>query len=107
MVSVPAGCFQMGSISGHVSEQPMHEACLKGFKMGKYKVTQGLWRAVLGNNPSYFSSCGDDWPVKHVGWNDIENFLQQFNRKTDLNFRLPSVAEVSATRSLRRVLVQY
>ena len=93
MVSVPGGCFQMGNISGAGNEKPVHEVCLKGFKMGKYEVTQGQWRTAMGSNPSYFSSCGDDCPVEQVSWNDIQNFLQQLNRKTGLNFRLSSEAE--------------
>jgi formylglycine-generating enzyme required for sulfatase activity len=92
-VSVPRGCFQMGSDSGADSEQPMHEVCLKGFWMGKFEVTQGQWRAVMDNNPSYFSSCGDDCPVETVSWNDIQNFLTRLNRRTGLNFRLPSEAQ--------------
>jgi titin len=52
------------------------------YKIGKYEVTQGLWEAVMGNNPSYFSSCGDDCPVEGVSWDDIvlENgFLDKLN----------------------------
>ncbi len=83
----------MGSPSGDNAEKPVHEVCLKGFKMGKYEVTQSQWRALMGSNPSRFSSCGDDCPVEQVSWNDIQPFLQALKRKTGLNFRLPSEAE--------------
>jgi formylglycine-generating enzyme required for sulfatase activity len=93
MVSVLGGCFQMGGNSGSDDEKPVHEVCLKGFQMGQTEVTQGQWRALMGSNPSHFSSCGDDCPVESVSWNDIQDFLKTLNRKTGSNFRLPSEAE--------------
>jgi len=92
-VDIPSGCFQMGSTRGATDEKPVHEVCLKGFQMGRYEVTQGQWRALMGGNPSHFSSCGDDCPVEKVSWNDIQEFLKILKRKTGLNFRLPSEAE--------------
>ena len=47
-VWVPKGCFRMGSRSGDDDERPVHEACVKGFWMGEYEVTQGEWRTVMG-----------------------------------------------------------
>ena len=58
MVAIPGGCFQMGSYRGAKVKKPQHEVCLKGFKLGKYKVTQGQWLAVMGSNPSFISDCG-------------------------------------------------
>ena len=93
LVDIPDGCFQMGSNNVLNDENPVHEVCVKGFRMGKYEVTQGQWRAVMGNNPSHFDRCDDNCPVEKVSWDDIQHFLQQINRKTGLNFRLPSEAE--------------
>ncbi len=93
LVDIPDGCFQMGSNSGSDDEKPVHEVCLKGFQMGQTEVTQGQWSAVMGSNPSQFSSCGDDCPVEKVSRNDIKDFLKTLNRKTGSNFRLPSEAE--------------
>ena len=35
-----------------------------GFPLSGTEVTQGQWKAVMGSNPSYFGSCGDEGPVK-------------------------------------------
>ena len=61
--------------------------------MGKTEVTQGQWRAVMGNNPSSFKNCGDNCPVENVSWNDIKDFIQKLNVKTGKQYRLPSEAE--------------
>jgi formylglycine-generating enzyme required for sulfatase activity len=52
------------------------------FYMGKYTVTQGLWEAVMGNNPSNFLTCGSTCPVEMVYWGDItgtDGFLDKLN----------------------------
>jgi formylglycine-generating enzyme required for sulfatase activity len=63
------------------------------FAMGKYEVTQGQWRAIMGNNPSKFSNCGDNCPVERVSWNDAKDFISRLNNKTGKQYRLPSEAE--------------
>ncbi|NBS74883.1 MAG: formylglycine-generating enzyme family protein, partial [Betaproteobacteria bacterium] len=63
------------------------------FLIGKAEVTQGQWKAVMGSNPSYFSSCGDDCPVERVNWDDAQEFVQRLSRKTGKQYRLPSEAE--------------
>ena len=60
--------------------------------MGKYEVTQGLWKAVMGNNRSYFKS-GDNYPVENVSWDDCQEFISKLNSLTGKNFRLPTEAE--------------
>lgn len=65
----------------------------KNYEMGKYEVTQKEWRDVMGNNPSYFTSCGDHCPVEQVSWDDIQEFLQKLNQKTGRQYRLPSEEE--------------
>lgn len=64
-----------------------------GILMGKYEVTQGLWRAVMGSNPSFFSSCGDNCPVELVSWDDVQQFIQRLNSKSGEHFRLPTEDE--------------
>ena len=64
-VWVPPGEFVMGSESGHAysREQPLTRVRIsRGYWLGRYEVTQGQWRAVMGNNPSSFDECGLDWP---------------------------------------------
>ncbi len=65
----------------------------KNFEIGKYEVTQGEWRAVMGNNPSHFGSCGDTCPVENVSWNDAQAYIQKLNAGTGKQYRLPTEAE--------------
>lgn len=65
----------------------------KNYEMGKYDVTQGEWKAVMGNNPSHFIECGDNCPVENVSWDDIQIFLTKLNVKTGKQYRLPTEAE--------------
>ncbi len=92
MVVIPAGSFQMGS-NDYDSEKPIHSVNIKSFALGKYEVTQGQWKAVMGSNPSNFSNCGDNCPVEQVNWNDIQQYIQKLNQKTGQQYRLPSEAE--------------
>lgn len=65
----------------------------KNYAMGKYEVTQAEWQAVMGSNPSNFTSCGDTCPVEGVSWDDIQTFLQKLNQKTGRQYRLPNEEE--------------
>jgi formylglycine-generating enzyme required for sulfatase activity len=65
----------------------------RNYELGKFEVTQAQWRAVMGNNPSHFTACGDNCPVEKVSWNDVQEFLQKLNAKTGKNYRLPTEAE--------------
>jgi len=87
MIVVPAGSYDMGETG------PTHRVTLKSFALGKTEVTQGQWKAVMGNNPSHFARCGDNCPVEQVSWNDIQAFIQKLNAKTGKQYRLPSEAE--------------
>ena len=93
MVVIPGGSFKMGSDDGDADEKPPHSVSVRQFAMGKYEVTQGQWRAVMGNNPSEFRNCGDNCPVEQVSWEDIQQFLKKLNQKTGKQYRLPSEAE--------------
>jgi len=94
MVVVPAGSFEIGSNDGDSDEKPVHTVRIaRPFALGKTEVTQGQWRAVMGYNPSRFTSCGDDCPVENVSWNDIQDFIRKLNARTGKQFRLPSEAE--------------
>ncbi|MDP2279116.1 MAG: formylglycine-generating enzyme family protein [Nitrospirota bacterium] len=86
-VFVKGGCYQMGK------SYNAHEVCVDDFYMGKYEVTQGQWKAIMGNNPSRFSDCGDNCPVESVSWDDIQDFTNKLNQKTGKNYRLPTEAE--------------
>ena len=73
---------------GESDEKPVHEVCVDDFKIGKYEVTQGQWKGIMGNNPSKFTNCGDNCPVEEVSWNDIQTYLKKLNQKTGKRYRL-------------------
>jgi formylglycine-generating enzyme required for sulfatase activity len=65
----------------------------KNYEIGKYDVTQAEWKAVMGNNPSKFSLCGDTCPVEQVSWDDVQVFIQKLNAETGKQYRLPTETE--------------
>jgi formylglycine-generating enzyme required for sulfatase activity len=91
MVNVQGGVFQMGSNKGGRDEKPIHTVTVSDFKIGKYEITQKIWKAVMGTNPSYFK--GDSLPVEQVSWNKIQEFLKKLNTLTGKKYRLPTEAE--------------
>ena len=94
MVELPPGSFVMGSNSGGSEEKPQHNVTIaQPFAIGKTEVTQEQWRAVMGNDPSYFSDCDDTCPVEQVSWDDAQEFIKKLNAKTGKHYRLPSEAE--------------
>ncbi len=96
-VWIKPGTFTMGSPfseSGRDDDKRQHRVTLtKGFHMQTTEVTQGQWQAVMGSNPSHFSSCGSDCPVEQVSWNDVQEYIRKLNQKTGQTYRLPTEAE--------------
>jgi formylglycine-generating enzyme required for sulfatase activity len=90
MKLVEGGTYQMGDDS-QWNEKPAHEVTVSTFFMGETVVTQALWQAVMGNNPSEYK--GNDLPVETVSWNDCQNFINKLNQLTGKKFRLPTEAE--------------
>ena len=83
----------MGSNDGYSWEKPIHQVTLtKGYYIGETEVTQELWTAVMGSNPSYFSG-NTQFPVECVSWNDCQTFIAKLNALTDETFRLPTEAQ--------------
>ena len=95
LVFVKGGCYDMGDTfgGGIFGERPVHKVCVDDFSIGKYEVTQGQWKAIMGSNPSYFNNCGDTCPVETVSWNDIREFIKRLNSRTGKSYRLPTEAE--------------
>jgi len=99
MVQVQGGTFTMGCTErqgryceDNYNELPPHSVTVSSFYIGKYEVTQRLWKVVMGSNPSEFS--GDAFlPVENVSWNDIQEFINRLNRQTGKKYRLPTEAE--------------
>ena len=93
MVFVEGGTFQMGSNDGDDDEKPVHSVTLSDYYIGQTEVTQELWQAVMGSNPSYSGFKGAKNPVNCVSWNDCQEFIIKLNRLTGGRFRLPTEAE--------------
>lgn len=95
MIRVEGGTFTMGCTSEQGNcwddEEPAHKVTLSTYYIGETEVTQALWKAVMGSNPSYFK--GDNLPVESVSWNDCQEFIRKLNQLTGKTFRLPTEAE--------------
>ena len=91
MIYVEGGTFKMGSTTGDSDESPIHNVTLSNYSIGQTEVTQELWTAVMGSNPSHF--LGDKLPVEQVSWDDCQTFIRKLNLMTGENFRLLTEAE--------------
>ena len=96
MIMVEGGSFTMGATpeqgsNAYSDEKPAHQVTLSDYYIGETEVTQKLWVAVMGNNPSGYN--GDSNPVNSVTWNDCQEFIGKLNSLTGLTFRLPTEAE--------------
>ncbi len=112
LVLIPAGRFDMGSPDSdkdaYDHEKPQHPVWItRPFYLGVTEVTQGQYRAVTGENPSYFKGS-DDLPVDRVSWNDAIAFCNKLSELDGLKpyyrfgagersggegYRLPTEAE--------------
>ncbi|MBO5728355.1 MAG: SUMF1/EgtB/PvdO family nonheme iron enzyme [Paludibacteraceae bacterium] len=97
MMRVRAGSFMMGATEkdteAEVDEFPRHEVTLtKDFFIGETEMTQELWSAIMGTNPSADKSNPQS-PVNMVTWDDCQQMIAKLNQLTGLTFRLPTEAE--------------
>ncbi|MCW5202892.1 formylglycine-generating enzyme family protein [Desulfobulbus sp. US4] len=94
---IPPGRFLMGSPEDepgrYDDEGPQHQVTIStGFWLFDTPVTQALWQAVTGENPSEFKT--PNRPVEQVSWNDCQDFLKEINRKLPgLDLTLPAEAQ--------------
>ncbi len=102
MILVKGGTFMMGATDEDTYarpwEKPAHEVTLSDYYIGEVEVTQALWRAVMNNNPSWFTSSngyGTDLtrPVERVTYSNCKSFITKLNQLTGKSFRLPTEAE--------------
>lgn len=82
MVKVSGGTFTMGATpeqgkDANDDERPVHKVTLSDYYIGQTEVTQALWTAVTGSNPSKFE--GDNLPVEQVSWDDCQTFIEKLN----------------------------
>lgn len=124
-VQVPAGSFMMGAGDADLaaayqtykryfanvtpeefargrSRQPRHRVDIsRGFSLGRYEVTIGEWKAVMGDLPEGMKTdlaerfkMSDRQPIVRVSWNDAHAFIAKLNAMNDgYVYRLPSEAE--------------
>ena len=96
MVLVEGGTYMMGNPdrdrNHEYAEDVPHEVTLSSFYICKYEVTEALWTAVMGSNPSYHK-LGDNYPVEQVNWYDCQDFVEKLSELTGRHFRLPTEAE--------------
>ncbi len=112
MKQLPEGTFMMGD----EVDKPIHRVVItKPFFIAQVPVTQALYQAIMGENPSSFKGEelpeGDELPVEHVSWLEAVDFCNELSKrvglepayniegpkvewiKTSLGFRLPTEAE--------------
>ena len=96
LVFIPAGEFMMGSPVGEKAreqDETQHKVRItKPFYMGKYEVTQGEWRKVVGGNLSRFKGS-DQLPVESLTWNNCQLFVRKLAAGGVVGLRLPTEAE--------------
>lgn len=99
MIHVPGGTFDMGDNKlNDISKMSpskavlLHKVTLSDYYIGETEVTQELWKAVMGNNPSNFTGQSN-LPVEKVSWDDCQEFIKKLNELTGKNFSLPTEAE--------------
>lgn len=95
MVKVDGGTFTMGATPEQLDpdsdELQIHRVTLSNYYIGETEVTQALWQAVMGSNPSNFKGYSN--PVECISWNDCQEFICKLNSLTGKRFRLPTEAE--------------
>lgn len=101
MIAVKGGSYMMGtnedqSLGGwkNDDERPAHKVTLSDFFIGETEVTQELWMAVMGSNPSTWKSVENEpEPVENVSWQDCQLFAKKLSELTGRTYRLPTEAE--------------
>lgn len=105
MIKVTGGSFTMGATSeqeddAYDNEKPAHQVTLSDYYIGQTEVTQALWIAVMGNNPSGYKGDSNGRrnntsivPVESISWLDCQVFIKKLNSLTGESFRLPTEAE--------------
>ena len=108
LIEIPAGTFTMGSPEdekGHwKAEDQVSVKLTKPFLLGKYEVTQGQWKSVVGSEPwqdNFKVKADKDWAATYVNWDDATDFCKKLTEierksgklKADEEYRLPTEAQ--------------
>ena len=98
MIKVDGGTFDMGGTpeqgeDAWKKEFPVHQVTLSDYYIGETEVTQGLWEAVMGSNPSNHQG-NPQYPVEMVTWSEVvKEFIPKLNELTGKTFTLPTEAQ--------------
>ena len=96
LIKVEGGTFQMGGTpeqkKAKTDEYPVHRVTLSDYYIGETEVTNELWTAVMGTNPSV-NFLQPDQPVNSVTWHDCQKFVNRLSSLTGLRFSLPTEAQ--------------
>lgn len=106
MIWCPPGEFRMGSPRSEPERRPVEHQVMvrlsRGFWIGKYEVTQGEWRRVMGALPAPLTAgAGDEYPVYSMNFAEAEDFCQRLSERAHQSgdlprnwaFRLPTEAQ--------------
>lgn len=92
---IPAGTFSMGSPGsepGRNSGETVHVVTLtKGFWMLETEVTQAMYQAVTGSNPSV--NKGNNYPVENVNHLDARSFCEKLFQQWGVQAKLPTESQ--------------
>ena len=93
MIFVKSGMFLMGCTGEQSNcssdEKPSHSVSLSSYYIGKFTVTQKLWRAVMGTtirqqrnlaNSNSLYGEGDDYPMYYINYIECEEFCANLNK---------------------------
>lgn len=98
---IAEGCFDMGSrATGEdtvETENPVHEVCLKAFRLGQFAVTFDEYDAytdAVGKSRLDDEGWGrGNRPAIWVSWNDANEYASWLSKQTGFHYRLPTEAE--------------
>ena len=109
MVYVKGGTFSMGATeelgteNHDDDEYPVHSVTLSDYYIGKFEVTQGLWKAVMGttieqqrdkeDNKFPLKGVGSDYPMYYVSWDEAREFCAKLSQLTGKKYSLPTEAQ--------------
>ena len=93
LAPMPGGTFAMGETPdmGRYRTPSVHQVILDGYAIGTAEVSQALWKAVMGSNPSPTDNPAAS--VTRVTFSDVQKFLKKLSKATGVPFRLPTEAE--------------
>jgi len=94
-IKVPAGRAMLGApfymAYRYQEEYPRPVTLTRPFYLSEIPITQDVWEAVMGNNPSTVKN--PSMPVQSPPFAEIDRFCQMLSEKTGRKVRLPSAAE--------------